>query len=370
MSSVNDTSIVNSSGGLVELGVATSGSQITVAAGANTSLASSTAITGPVTAVCDGSPVIVEFFVPFVQPSGSAAGNYIGFSVYVDGVFSGFLGTVMTPSASGLQCPVRLVWRATPSAGVHTFEVRAARDSGGGTAIINGSNAGGWASSMTRVSKVLTAAQYPVQIPGAIFVCTSTTRPASPTAGQRIYETDTGLAYMYTGSAWIREVNADPSTALIPHSLMPSGSIVQVGTYQWTVETSVNNQSAGWVTATSSSYSFTPRFSTSTILIQFEWAMAPYYPSGNYAGMSCRGLWGGTAVTTQTDAGHEAYVSVGPSAPADLYTRTVKSASFTANTTSPVAITTQVRAYAATTNARVNQATNWPSRYTVWEIKA
>jgi hypothetical protein len=33
-------------------------------------------------------------------------------------------------------------------------------------------------------------------------VCTSTTRPSSPFEGQVIYETDTDLTYMYSGSAW------------------------------------------------------------------------------------------------------------------------------------------------------------------------
>jgi hypothetical protein len=34
------------------------------------------------------------------------------------------------------------------------------------------------------------------------IICTSSTRPGSPTTGRRIYETDTGLEYVYTGAAW------------------------------------------------------------------------------------------------------------------------------------------------------------------------
>lgn len=33
-------------------------------------------------------------------------------------------------------------------------------------------------------------------------ICTSSTRPASPAAGQMIYESDTGRVYVYSGSAW------------------------------------------------------------------------------------------------------------------------------------------------------------------------
>jgi len=35
------------------------------------------------------------------------------------------------------------------------------------------------------------------------FVCTSATRPANPWQGMEIYETDTGLTWLYNGSVWI-----------------------------------------------------------------------------------------------------------------------------------------------------------------------
>lgn len=35
-------------------------------------------------------------------------------------------------------------------------------------------------------------------------ICTSTTRPTSPYAGQQIYETDTNLGYIWNGSSWVR----------------------------------------------------------------------------------------------------------------------------------------------------------------------
>lgn len=38
---------------------------------------------------------------------------------------------------------------------------------------------------------------------GGTTVCTAATRPASPTAGDRIYETDTQREYMYSGSGWV-----------------------------------------------------------------------------------------------------------------------------------------------------------------------
>lgn len=34
------------------------------------------------------------------------------------------------------------------------------------------------------------------------IICTSSTRPGSPSTGRRIYETDTGKEYVYSGSVW------------------------------------------------------------------------------------------------------------------------------------------------------------------------
>jgi hypothetical protein len=39
-------------------------------------------------------------------------------------------------------------------------------------------------------------------------VCTSTTRPVVPYEGQHIYETDTDLVYLWSGSAWVETVSA------------------------------------------------------------------------------------------------------------------------------------------------------------------
>lgn len=38
---------------------------------------------------------------------------------------------------------------------------------------------------------------------GGLWLCTNTTRPASPFAGLQIYETNTGFTYIYNGAAWV-----------------------------------------------------------------------------------------------------------------------------------------------------------------------
>ena len=43
-------------------------------------------------------------------------------------------------------------------------------------------------------------------------VCTSTTRPSSPDTGSMIYETDTALLYVYSGSAWVKVLQQKSTT--------------------------------------------------------------------------------------------------------------------------------------------------------------
>ena len=62
-------------------------------------------------------------------------------------------------------------------------------------------------------------------------VCTSSTRPGSPWTGQLIYETDTLLSFVYTGSAWASTaiggtINTDgnPGTKIYVGDADPSGT--------------------------------------------------------------------------------------------------------------------------------------------------
>ena len=194
-------------------------------------------------------------------------------------------------------------------------------------------------------------------------VCTSTTRPASPDAGTMIYESDTNKAYVWTGAAWI-EVLSENTRQRSNTTQMPAGSVVQVARYPWTTATSVNGVGAGWVTAASSTTNFTPLFANSKVWIVGELAMAPYYPGGGYAGMTCRITWRGNVVTVQNQT-HEVYTANSN----DLYSRTIKTAWTDASSATSGAITTQVAAYLSTTEARLNQSGNWESSYTILEIR-
>ena len=57
---------------------------------------------------------------------------------------------------------------------------------------------------MSSISSIISGA-------GGITVCTSSTRPPSPTEGQVIYETDTDLLLVYDGSSWTSVAPASPT---------------------------------------------------------------------------------------------------------------------------------------------------------------
>ena len=202
MTTLTDTQVITASGGLVELGYKESSSttNITVSGTAG----NGTEIISPLTVVCDGGPVLVEFDAVNVAPN-PTAGHYISLSLYVDGSeYSRFWTYSQTPSSGFFATPVHATLRIAPSAGSHTFSVRAFISNAGsnGTVGSGDKSTTGSFPPRLRVSKIVQATQWPAVTTGTI-ICTSSTRPASPFEGQTIYETDTDLEQRWTGSAWV-----------------------------------------------------------------------------------------------------------------------------------------------------------------------
>ncbi len=199
MTSLTDTQVVTASGGLVELGY----SQITSAVlPTSTSGASPNTIIPDLTVVCDGSPILVEFYSNQVRPQNSA-GTDLKISLYQDGSEeTREWGRFYNGVANYDNKPCYLSRRLTPSAGSHTYKVTAFVS--GGTGYVGaGSGGTGEAPAFLRVSKIVEATQWPAVTTGSI-ICTSSTRPASPFEGQKIYETDTDRELTYDGSAWVQ----------------------------------------------------------------------------------------------------------------------------------------------------------------------
>lgn len=195
MTTLTDTQVITASGGLVELGASTyTGGTLNIS---SSSAASPTNVISDTTVVCDGSPVEIEFFAPQVT-TGASGNTYI--ALWKDGAeFVRYWGVM---SSSSTTAPMRLMYRDTPTAGSHTYSVKGFYATAAGQVI---ANTGGTAQAPAslRVSKIVQATQWPAVTTGTI-ICTSSTRPASPFAGQKIWETDTSKEYTYTGSAWIQ----------------------------------------------------------------------------------------------------------------------------------------------------------------------
>lgn len=75
-------------------------------------------------------------------------------------------------------------------------------------------------------------------------VCTSTTRPAFPTAGQQIYETDTDRVYVWSGSSW-RGVNA-AAAQTVYIKRFPGAQNATLGVETSFSQLRIENLSMGW----------------------------------------------------------------------------------------------------------------------------
>lgn len=182
MTSISDTNVVNAPGGLVELGY----SQITSSVfPATTTIPATTDVILPMTVVCDGSPVLVEFWCCYAQPASDLANRSLTISLFIDGSENQrYFAYIQTNTTGNSYRPVHLMLRTTPSAGVHTFAIKAYVS--GGTGTIGAGPGGGGANdspAFLRVSKIIQASQLIVQTPNAPLV---TSLPSNAIDGQEV----------------------------------------------------------------------------------------------------------------------------------------------------------------------------------------
>ncbi len=200
MTTLTDTQVITASGGLVELGYSPRTSNLNVTA---TTAGTSQEVISPITVVCDGGPILVEFFASKVYPASDQAAREIVLSLYEDGSekFRQW-GYQRNEATNGMPIsPQYLSCRLTPSAGSHTYSVKSYVSGGNNAYIEAGTGGTGVTPAFLRVSKIVQATQWPAVTTGTI-ICTSTTRPASPFEGQRIYQTDDNKEFIWDGAAW------------------------------------------------------------------------------------------------------------------------------------------------------------------------
>lgn len=175
MTSISDTNVVNAPGGLVELGY----SEVTTGTITATT-APGTLVGFNLTVVCDGSPVVVEFATGLLQHFSNVSTYLV---LYMDGSAVGSFANAYGSAYD--EYPVFSTRRLTPSAGVHTFDVRVVSGGGGTNGGIYANNGSGTNRTphLLRVSKVIQASQLIVQTPNAPLV---TSLPSNAIDGQEV----------------------------------------------------------------------------------------------------------------------------------------------------------------------------------------
>jgi len=160
MTSLSENTVVTTSGGLVELGY----SQITSNLSVTGTSTAQTQVIAPLTVVCDGSPILVEFFsANIVSPSS----QYLTISLWEDGVEKTRYWATSGISQQQSSAPK---YRLTPSAGTHTYAVRAFTTSGTGTVAAGTGSTTETAPAFLRVSKIIQASQFIVPLASAPLV--------------------------------------------------------------------------------------------------------------------------------------------------------------------------------------------------------
>jgi hypothetical protein len=197
MTSISDTEVVNAPGGLVELGFASKSTNQTI-----TNNATAAVVLGPVTFVSDGSPCLLDLYVPRVDNGGSIDFYFL---VEIDGappagISQGRIWNWTPTSSLNIPCSAQL--RFTPSAGSHTATIKAFCIGGNATVTCASSN---WTPAFLRVSKILQASQLLVTQSNAPIV---TSLPVGNlVTGQEVdlYVTSPYVGYQrykWNGTAW------------------------------------------------------------------------------------------------------------------------------------------------------------------------
>lgn len=197
MTSISDTEIVNAPGGLVELGYVDRNTNQTI-----TNNATAATVLGPLSFISDGSPCIVEFYVPRLD---SPAATDVYFLVELDGASpTSGQGRIWnwTNQTASTNIPVSAKIRINPSAGVHTITIKAFSSGSNVTVICASSN---WTPAFLRISKIIQASQLLVTQSNAPIV---TSLPSGNlVTGQEVdlYVTSPYAGYQrykWNGSAW------------------------------------------------------------------------------------------------------------------------------------------------------------------------
>jgi hypothetical protein len=124
----------------------------------------------------DGRPVLIEFFSPGARPDAGAANRTLNLWLYLDGVSIGRFGVVVVPVTGVVYVPIFTGRRQTPSAGSHTYSVRASVDAGTGAVLGDPGGTGQYVPGFIRISQANMASGPqgpPGPAGGQVLLCSS-----------------------------------------------------------------------------------------------------------------------------------------------------------------------------------------------------
>jgi hypothetical protein len=149
---------------------------------------------------------------------------------------------------------------------------------------------------------------------------------------------------------------------------MPSGFVVQSKLHQWNTETTVSTEV--FTDIGGSSFTFTPRFSTSKLHLRFDVSFNAQRSSSAGTGASVKMLIDGSNVTGVPTQGYNFYIRVNSGDLTDLYLPYSFETEMSATNINTKTIKLQTRVFASGSSAiaRVNQGNYYYSTIKVQEI--
>lgn len=300
MTSLSENTVVTTSGGLVELGYVEGNfpsNSITA-----TTAATAQTLMGAVNVVCDGGPIELEVFLAGARPDLGAGNRQLYLTLLIDGtrVLDQF-GLIITPAAGDVYRPTTIKRRMTPTAGVHTYEVRAYVDAG--TGYIESGSTASRPRSYIKVNKIIQASQFIVPLASAPLV---TSLPSAPIDGQEIryladatngvvwnlrYRAASASSYKweFVGGSSLRSTGAGSSTnSTTPQTTnTPSITVPLAGDYDCSYGGFTQNTAYG-VVYNSTIYLYKDTTSLESLT---------FVPVGTYNGASIAGVYRATSLT-------------------------------------------------------------------------
>ena len=144
-----------------------------------------------------------------------------------------------------------------------------------------------------------------------------------------------------------------------------SGTILKMHRHSWADEHQIANNSTSYAAVTGSSFSFTPKSASSTLIIVSDLSCRL---NGQAQGLMFKHYVAGSSISHDNNSAHEIYINTNTSS--DIYLRQVKSDTYSNTSSSAKTIQLYARDYNGNSGSdnRINFLTRFRSATIVYEI--